>query len=501
MVKNKNNNNIPVAPKRSMALRLRGVVSSFTGLTVIFCCIVCLLLPMKNAAMLRWYDEMSFFAPDMYGMLVSHPGGLIDYCGQFLTQLLFYPWLGTLALLVLWVSVAFVVSKAFRLTDRLLPLAFLPSFCLLFSVLSFNESWISLRSYGSVFTPGIGMLIASLLVWGYLELPSNRALVKSVYLLSVSGLYPILGFYALLAVGVCVVAEVARMLSGNEWHYAMVPAVIGAVAAIAMPIIYYNTWSGTFVDNDNLYIKGLPGFRLDAFDRDMWMPFLVLTLLLCIYAVARGVEVFKSMSRILGLLLFAAFSWYAFFYADLSSRQLRSTVAMLRYIDHNQWEHVGYVMGHSHCTPDLYMMLYNNMACQRLGKEMMPGAFPEPETTDNPRYMKEMIGSAILSVPANYYLGKANDSYRWAMENTVSRRESIFYMKYMVRAALCNGEYELARKYNDRIRGTLFHSYWAEHYAKYINDPTLLKHSAEFNHIPEYTPKSIFLMERNNLAK
>ncbi|MCM1504334.1 MAG: DUF6057 family protein [Muribaculum sp.] len=456
---------------------------------------------MKNAAMLRWYDEMSFFAPDMYRALMSHPGGLIDFLGQFLTQLLFYPWLGTAALLVLWVAVAYILSRVFNLKGRMLPLAFLPSFCLLFSVLSFNETWISLRSYGSVFTPGLGMLGASLIMWGYVAMPIRNVVVKTVYLICGSMLYPVMGFYALLAVSVCSVVDVASVILGKNLCLALIPSVTGLVAVVAMPVIYYYTWGGTIADKDDLYIMGLPGFKLDAFDRDMWMPFAVMAVLLGLYAVVHTAGLFRSVCRIVSILLFAGFTVYAFCFADLSSRQLRSTVAMLRYIDHNQWEHVGYVLEHSRCEPDLYMMLYNNMARQRLGKEMIPGALSEPEPNANPRFMKEMIGSVFLSVPANYYLGKANDSYRWAMENMVSRRESIFYYKYMVRSALCNGEYELARKYNERIRGTLFHSYWADHYAKYIDDPALLEHSAEFNYIPEYSPKSIFLMQRNALIQ
>ncbi len=493
MDKDINKNHARTAPKKSRREYLRSFLSSFPGLAVLFCIIVCMLLPVKNAAMLRWYDEMSYFSADMSGMLLSHPGGLIDFLGLFLTQLLFYPWLGTAVLLLLWVAVAYILSKVFRLDGGLTAWSFLPSFCLLLSVLSFDESWMSLRSYGSVFTPGLGMLVSSLLMWGGMSLTGRSAAVKAVYLLFVAALYPLVGCYAILAVAICVLTDVAGMFRNRDWRSAMLPVSVGLISAISVPLVYYYAWEGTIVDNDNLYIKGLPGFRLDAFDRGLWMPFAMMAALLAVYAVARTSGRWLAVRRFAGVVLFAGLAGYAFTDADLSSRQLRSTVAMLRYIDHNQWEHVGYVMEHSRCAPDLYMMLYSNMARQRLGIDMVPGAFPEPEATDNPRYMKEMIGSVLLSVPANYYLGKTHDSYRWAMENTVSRRESIFYLKYMVRNALYNGEYELARKYNDKIRSTLFHGYWAEHYAKYIDDPSLMKGSAEFNYIPEYRPKSVFL--------
>ena len=66
-------------------------------------------------------------------------------------------------------------------------------------------------------------------------------------------------------------------------------------------------------------------------------------------------------------------------------------------------------------------------------------------------------------------------------------------LKYMVRNALLNGEYKLAKKYNDRILGSIFHRYWAEHYNKYIENPESMAGSAEFNSISEYNPDVTFL--------
>lgn len=140
------------------------------------------------------------------------------------------------------------------------------------------------------------------------------------------------------------------------------------------------------------------------------------------------------------------------------------------------------------------MVIYDGIARTKLGRQINEIEVHKADNDhENPRKSDELLGSVFLLVPANYHLGKINSSYRNAMEFTVAFGERVFYMKYMVRAALCNGEYELAKKYNNRLMGTLFHRYWAEHYKKYIDNPELMKESAEFNSIPPYDPDDVFV--------
>lgn len=472
---------------------IQGLASSFVVLGALFTGVCCLLLPMRNAVLLRWYEEMSFFAPDMFNLLVSHPGGLIDYAGAFLTQFLFYPWLGTAILLTFWLLTAYVISKAFRISGGLLPWAFVPVYCLLVSALSFDEAWISLKSYGSMYTPAIGTLVASLMIWGYRSLSANGLAVRSVALVAFSAMYPFLGFYAVLAVAVCACGDLADMCRGGG-RGRIVSAVIGMIAVLVIPYVYYYTWPGSIVDNENLYLKGLPGFRLDTFDRYMWMPFVVMSMVFVVYSLVNWRALKSKKLQVAGLAVVLCFCGFSFHFAGSVSRQLRATVSMLRYVDHNQWEHVGYVMEHSRCEPDIYMVVYDRIARLKLGLPMNEIEVQKVDTDPgNPRKADELLGSVFMSVPANYHLGKINSAYRNAMEFTVAFGERVYYMKYMVRTALCNGEYELAEKYNNRLMGTLFHRYWAEHYKRYIDNPELMKESAEFNSIPPYEPDEVFV--------
>ena len=477
----------------SAASRFLGSLSSaFPVPALLFAALACVLLPIKNATMLKWYDEMSFFSADMFGALSMHPGGVIDYAGAYLTQYLFYPWVGAAILVVLWLAMAWCVSRAFGLQGRL-PWAFLPSICLLVSVATFDEAWISLRSHGSVFTPSLGFLFVSavaLLRRAFAPRRWARCLLPVVAAL----LYPFAGFYALLSCAVCLSADAVDACRRRK-AADLVPLLAGVAVAAAVPIAYYYLWNGTVADADNLYLKGLPGFRIDSYDMYMWMPLAVASALMAAYAAMGEAGSFSGKGfKTAGVLLFVAFGVYAVVASGRVSDRLRDSVTMLRYIDHNQWEHVGEMMESGDVVPDIYMAVYYNLSRQKLGMPMVEvEVMPEDGATDNPRLSRDVLGPVFLSIPANYHLGKANDSYRWAMENMVFNRVSVYYLKYMVRTALCNGEPELARKYNDKILGTLFHSYWAEHYKKYIDNPELMKESAEFNSIPEYAPDHVFI--------
>ena len=466
--------------------------SLFFAFSLILTALTCLLLPMKNVVMLRWYDEMSFFAPDLLPAMMHRPGGLLDYAGAFLTQFMFYPWLGSMMMLVLWILLSYVVFRAFKLNGAFMPLAFLPAFCLMVEVLSFDEAWISLKSPGCLFSPSLGVLVSVLASWGGILLSRRNVLVAVLYLALVACTYPLFGFYAVLAEGVCLISGIMTSFKEKNFKFA-IPGIVGATLMAAVPYVYYYMWEGTVVDYHSLYIDGLPGFRIDIYDRYLWLPLFVMSGLLLVYSLVRGYKARSKGAWTFCATVYMLFGGYAFASGDNVSRQLRSVVAILRYVDHNQWQHVGYVMDHARCEPDLYMAIYDNMARQKLGLQMRQTNIPGDTLQPNPRKKGELLGTVFLSVPANYHLGKANSSYRWAMENTVAYGERIFYLKYMVRNALLNGEYKLAKKYNDRILGSIFHRYWAEHYNKYIENPESMAGSAEFNSISEYNPGVTFL--------
>ena len=91
--------------------------------------------------------------------------------------------------------------------------------------------------------------------------------------------------------------------------------------------------------------------------------------------------------------------------------------------------------------------------------------------------------TAFIQVPVNYYIGRFNQSYRWAMEHSVQYGKRVFFLKYMVKDALMNGEIKLAKRYNDMLLKTMYHRKWAREMNRYIEDPSLIGKNPEFSDV------------------
>lgn len=137
--------------------------------------------------------------------------------------------------------------------------------------------------------------------------------------------------------------------------------------------------------------------------------------------------------------------------------------------------------------PSYTMMFLNNFA-----KINMGGI---PDNLENiklnkkdPRHAEEFSVTAYVNIPICYYNGEFIRSFRWGMEHCVQYGKRVFFLKYMVKSALLNGDVKVARKYNDLLLGTLFHRKWAEKIKPYIDDPSLVPSNIEFKSILEIAP-------------
>ena len=175
------------------------------------------------------------------------------------------------------------------------------------------------------------------------------------------------------------------------------------------------------------------------------------------------------------------------------NKQVKCAIDMLGYIDYGQWEKVLELMDKTDVEPDFNMMILNNLARNQLGMQLIYGIQrPQFDVESTEMRREGLTTNVFLNIPVNFYLGKSNNSYRWAMEHTVAFGKRVFFLKYMVRAALLNGDIDVARKYNDILHKTAFHKAWAKHYQMFIDHPELMASSKEFTSIPDYKPKTIF---------
>lgn len=451
--------------------------------TIAFIFLCYLMLPVRNSYMLRWYEEMSMFEPTRFFLreCLNYPGGIIRYAGSWLTQLMYYPMLGSTVLIVLWVIMAYLTKKAFCLSRPIFPLVYVVPMAMLVSIVHIDDAWISMKSTGYIYSNTLGYLfvVAAL---GFYRIVERYQLARFGLLIITTGCYPIAGFYALLAALIGVILMAAESVR-NKRYAGIIYAMVIIIFILISPNIYYLYVQPTTVDNDFLYLKGLPDLLMETFDLYLWTPFIVATVSLLIFALMDALRLFKTANWMMwvsaGVLMLYAI-WC--FNADRKNEQLRATVLMLNRLERNDWVGMTKVMSRIKEPPNFTMLLLNNFALVSLGGEPEDIADLSPDYIDA-RHSEKFSMTAFVNIPINYYNGKFNISYRWGMEHCVQYGKRVFFLRYMIKDALLNGEIKLAKRYNDILLRTMFHSTWAKEMNRYIEDPSLIESNPEFKSI------------------
>lgn len=447
---------------------------------ILFCYVM---LVVRNGYMLRWYDEMAFFEPTRFFFreCLYFPGGLLRYAGAWLTQLLYYPILGSTALIAVWILTAWITQRGFRLPSFAFPLSFIVPMAMLVSIVQIDDAWISMKSAGYIYSNSLGYLFVAAAVWALRQVEQRR-IAAFIMLLAVSICYFVAGFYALFAAFIGIIFLVAESIRSKRYAGIAIGIVVAAAICI-LPHLYYQYFQPTTVDNDYLILKGLPDFLIESFDLYLWMPFIVATAFLLVLAVLSAAGVLPCAAWMMWVSVAAlciSGGWCVA--ASKKNEQFRATVLMLQHLENNDWKGMTVVMSRIKEPPSYTMRVLYNFAVVNLGGKSEDLGEYKPKNID-PRHAEGFSYTAYINIPISYYNGNFNLSHRWAMEHSVQYGKRVFFLKFMVKNALLNGEIALAKRYNDLLMGTLFHRKWAEEMERYIEDPSLIGTNPEFKSV------------------
>lgn len=443
------------------------------------------ILAVKNGFMLRWYDEMSLFEPDSIRSFLLYPGGIFRYAGIYLTQLLYYPASGTSALILIWLLCVWISGSAFRISGKAFPLCFLLPSCLLASILHFDEAAVSFESQGYVFYNSLGFTFTLAAYWLYTRLQQTRSL-QSVLAIAMPFLYPLAGFFALLAAAMCII-DLAIESVRRRNAIPAAAAFCSLFLTIVVPRIYYRYFPGTTVDNDYLYLKGLPELTMNDYDLYLWIPFAVAASLLLAFTVAASFQWFAKTASSKAM---AMCSWGLFAVAIIwcvkedgrKSEQLRATVLMTQAIEDHNWRKAVNIMSLTKESPNYTMCVLDNLARTYCNLERRSTAGMMTGGTDF-RHDEDFTITAFVNVPVNHHIGRFNQSHRWATEHNVQYGNKVYFIKYTVLNALMNGDYEFARKFNRLLERTMFHRRWAEEINRVLDNPSIINTLPDYDHL------------------
>lgn len=463
--------------------KLKEYLGRDTVITLIFVVFAYAMLAVKNGFMLRWYEEMSLFEPTglFFRSFLYYPGGMLRYAGAWLTQLMYHPWLGTTVMIALWLLLAWLIRKAFIFSKAMYPLSLIVPLALFVSVAQLDEALLSMKSVGYVYFNTLGYIFTVCGILLYVKI-SSKAFLRIPLLAALVCCYFVAGFYALLSAFICIMFDVSEGIRERKWLRLAESGIILALMFF-LPHWYYLYFQGNTVDNDWLYLKGLPEFFMEKYDVYLWIPFIVASGMLLVLAMstACGLRLQGKFWQVCSVAALAVCGIWAF-KAEKKSEQLRATVLMLQSMERGDWKRMQEIIWRAKESPDYTMMVLCNIASERLGENPRDLSGIRPVNID-PRHSETFTATAFLNIPANYYMGKVNQSYRWAMEHSVQYGRKVFFLKYMVKAALVRGETELARRYNDILHSTMFHREWAGKMDRYIDDPSQIGENPEFEYV------------------
>ena len=116
---------------------------AFLGVSLLtFILFIVYILYLNQEVLYTAHDRSEFlFGTPFFHTLMSKPFGLMQYVGAWLTQFFYQPAIGASILVVIWLLIFMVGTKAFRLQGSASALMLLPVACLLVSVVDLGY-WI-----------------------------------------------------------------------------------------------------------------------------------------------------------------------------------------------------------------------------------------------------------------------------------------------------------------------------------------------------------------------
>lgn len=431
--------------------------------------------------------NLFLFTPLFFQQQMVVPGGMLTYLGTFFTQFLFHPGWGIALLGAWWWLLMWLTKRTFRLPDKWEILLLFPIVLLLLTNADMGY-WVyvlKLRGYFFVTTIGTTAVVAAL--WGYRSLPEKRSL-RIIYILAVTAIgYPLIGIYAL----------AATLLMGIWAVTAKKDFITGATAllcVLAIPLIYYRfVYYQTNVSN--IYWAELPLYYIRMRHTSYYAPFYLLAayyLALVVTYQEKHTEDITKRSRWIatqiviagGLLTAVILFWY-------KDENFHHELRMQRHLKNMNWNGVLEEAAQQKDEPTRAIVIMRNIALARLGRQAEEmyryrNGSKRYRAPFNMRLM-QVIGPLIY-----YHYGVTNYSYRLCMEMGVEYDWRPEYYKLMTKCAILNGEDQVAKKYLNLLKKTLFFKGWAEHYEPLVGNPKAIAKDPEMNfitHMMQYHDK------------
>ena len=447
-------------------------------------------------------QEQNLFldTPIFFKEQMAVPGGLLSWAGTWLTQLFFYPWLGTLVLCACWLLLMWLVKRAFALRNEWLPLALAPIGLLLLTIVDMGYWVYLLKLPGHAFVGTLGAIAVAALLWVLRALPNfnfqfsmvnGRSLRLLFIAVTAFAGYPLLGIYGI----------AATLLMGlYTWRFdqpmkAKVAgsALAAAGAALAPLLCYHYAYHETNLAN--IYYAELPLYFLQEEYHAYYLPYYGLALFFVLMVLIRldGIKRFRRIAAqvlVLGALIWAVVNYW---YKD---ENYHHELRMQRCIEQNDWQGVVSEAALQEDEPTRAIVMMRNLALSRLGRQademyLYPNGSKRYEAPFDMRLML-CVGPMIY-----YHYGMINYSARLCTEMGVEFGWRVENLKLLAKCAILNKEEGRTRKFLNLLKHSTFYDDWVEE-AREMDELKTVAHMMHYTNFLSSDNGYVerFLMER-----
>ena len=454
-------------------------------------------------------QELNLFldTPLFFKQQMVVAAGLLTYIGTWFTQFFFHSWMGVAMLCFWWLLLLFLLKKTFAIPAKWASLLLIPIALLLITDVDMGYWIYMLKLRGHFFVATMGTTAAVAALWVFRSLPERYGLrIAWMVLTCVLG-YPLIGIYGLAA---------TMLMSIWSWRLmgkkqGILYSVIAILCAIAVPLlcyryVYYQT------NIANIYYAGLPLYYVTEDHHQYYIPFYLLALFMIVMVClplsrgekpatetvtpakaknnqkkkAKGKAAKKGLPKSLwtwgvqvALLAITVWGVVHFWYKD---ENFHREIKMQRLVDKTDWEGVLQEAATQQEEPTRAIVMMRNLALWRLGRqaEEMYQYKNGSKEINAPFGMRLLLSSGTLIY---YQYGMLNYCTRLCTELGVEFDWRAEHYKYLIRCALLNGEKNVAQKYINILKHTLYFDDWAESGEKFLAHPELIAKDREMEPI------------------
>ena len=438
-----------------------------------------------------WWNSTSLFWEDC----TRFPGGLLSWGGAYLTQFFYYPALGTVMLICLWLVAILLAKWSFRVPNEWSFLLFIPMAALLCSNIQLGYWVYLLKDIDYVFYHPLGVFAALLLsvpFWNYLPVGEKvQKWIALAWIPIVAALfyYP-LGVYALLAAVITTVQILSGSFSRGKNKEEEPPHRVGGWwgSILGIVLLLFTLWlvplletaGTTLMRPDQPWLYGFRKFELDDLhDYSLEIPFYIALGAPILFPFIKKLKA-KKLLLSQGTMVVTALLMYVCLSArDFTDYNFHAEMRMQRGVEECRWNDVLREAATAKGPVTREMVMLRDIALINRG-ELCSKRYTYNNESIPPTVVSDSIHLRICDQAADLiYLnyGETVFAIRRAIERCMHYGYSYYTLRMLTECALVNGEWDNARKYLRILKRTTFQKKWAEKMQRFVGNEKLIAES------------------------